>query len=80
MKCYIYLSIVKHLEKIGSECGRHVIFMDFPPRNREGYYAYSSRVKGKVSLFIFVRTLPLLRSRHRNLPIHKPCDLHRFGS
>jgi len=67
MKCSIYLSIVKHLEKIGSVCGRHLIFMNFPPKNWEGYYAYSSRVRGKLSLFIFVRTIPLLRSRQRNL-------------
>jgi hypothetical protein len=26
-----------------------------------------------------VRTLPLLRSRYKNAPIHSPCNLHRFG-
>jgi len=53
--------------------------MNFPPRNWEGYYAYSSRVGGKLCLLIGVRTLPLL-SRHKNPPIHRPLDLHRFGS
>jgi hypothetical protein len=29
---------------------------------------------------IGVRTVPLLKSRHKDLPIHTPSDLHRFGS
>jgi hypothetical protein len=48
----LYLFIVKHLEKIGSECGRHLIFMNFPPRNWEGDYAYSSRVLWEIIPYI----------------------------
>jgi hypothetical protein len=40
------------LEKIGSECGRHLIFMNFPPRNWEGDYAYSSRVLWEIIPYI----------------------------
>jgi hypothetical protein len=29
---------------------------------------------------IGVRTLPLLKSRHKDPPIHTSSDLHRFGS
>jgi hypothetical protein len=54
--------------------------MNFPTRNWEGYYAYSSRVEGKLCLLLGVRTLPLFRSRHKNSPIHTPRDLLRFGS
>ncbi len=71
---------VKHSEKFCSVCGGQLIFMNFPPRNWEGYYAYSSKVGGKLWLLIGVRTLPLLRSMHKNPPIYPPCDLHRFGS
>jgi hypothetical protein len=39
------------------------------PQGWDGNYAY-----------LGLRTLPLLRSRHKNLPIHTPHDLHRFGS
>jgi hypothetical protein len=31
--------LVKHLEKICSVCGGHLISINFPPRNWEGYYA-----------------------------------------
>jgi hypothetical protein len=31
---------LKHLEKICSVLGGHLISMNFPPRNWEGYYAY----------------------------------------
>jgi hypothetical protein len=68
------------LEKICNVCAGYLIAMNFPPRNWEWYYAYSSRVGGKLCLLISVRTLPLLRCRHKNPPIHMPCDLHRFGS
>jgi hypothetical protein len=54
--------------------------INFPSRNWEGYYAYSSRSGGKLCLLVGVRTLPLLRSRHKDPPIHTPRDLHRFGS
>jgi hypothetical protein len=74
---YVY---IKHLEKICSVCGGHLVSMNFHPRNREGYYAYSSKVGGKLCLLIVVRTLPLLRSRDKNPPIHMPCDIRRFGS
>jgi hypothetical protein len=65
---------VNHLVKICSGCGGHLISMNFPLRNWEGYYAYFSKV------LVGVRTLSLLRSRHKNPPIHMPHDLHRFGS
>jgi hypothetical protein len=67
-------------KKISSVCGGHLISMIFPLRNWEGYYAYSSRMRGKLCLLIGVRPLSLLWSRHKNPPIHRPCDLHRFGS
>jgi len=70
----------KHLEKICSVCGGHLIPMNFPLRNWEGYYAYSPGVGEKLCLLIGVRTLPLLRSRHKNPSIHMPCDLHSFDS
>jgi hypothetical protein len=35
--------------------------MNFIPRNWEGYYAYSSKVGGKLCLFIGVRIVPLSR-------------------
>jgi hypothetical protein len=50
---------VKHLEKICSVCGGHLIFINLPPRNWEGYYAYSSRMGGKLCLLVGVRTLLL---------------------
>ncbi len=36
--------------------------------------------EANYALLIGIRTLPLLRSRHKNPPIHRPCDLQRFGS
>jgi hypothetical protein len=51
---------VKHLEKICSVCGRHHISINFSRRNWEGYYAYSSRIGGKLCLFIGVRTLSFI--------------------
>jgi hypothetical protein len=42
--------------------------MNFPPKNWEGYFAYSQRVGGKLWLLIGVRTLPLLRCSIRTLP------------
>jgi len=72
---------VMHLKKICSVCGGHLIFINFPPSNWEGSYAYFSRMGRKLCLLeVGVRTLPLLRSRHKHPPIPKPCDLHRFGS
>jgi hypothetical protein len=53
---------------------------EFPSKNWEGYYAYSSRVGGKLCLLIIVRTLPPLRSGHKIPVINIPCDLQRFGS
>jgi len=47
----------------------------------EGYYGYSSRIGGKLCQLVGVKTLPLLKSRHKNPPIHMPPgDLHRLGS
>jgi hypothetical protein len=31
-------------------CGGHLISINLPPRNWEGYYAYSSRMRGKSCL------------------------------
>ncbi len=70
------LTLLKHFQKILSVCRGHLLSMDFHPRNWERYFAYSSRVGGKLCLLIGVRTLPLLRSRHMNPPIHTPPDLH----
>jgi hypothetical protein len=42
---------VKHLEKFCSVCGGHLISINLPPRNWEGYYAY----------LVGVRTLLLQR-------------------
>jgi tryptophan-rich sensory protein len=63
---------LKRLEKICNVCEGHLISMNFSPTNCEGYYAYSSRVEGKLCLLIDVSTLSLLRRRHKNPPIHKP--------
>jgi hypothetical protein len=73
-------SILQNPKALFSVCGGHFISMNFPPRNWEGYYANSSRVGGKLYLIIGVKTIPLLRGRHKNPPTYKPCDLHRFGS
>jgi hypothetical protein len=48
---------------------------EFPSKNWEGYYAYSSRVGGKFCLLIDVRNLPPLRSGHKNPVVNIPCDL-----
>jgi hypothetical protein len=61
---------VKHLEKICSVHGGHLICI-----NWEEYYAYASRVGGKLCLLISVRTFPVLRGRHKNPPIHSPRDV-----
>ncbi len=63
---------LKHLEKICNVCEGHLIYMNFSPTNCEGYYAFSSRVEGKLCLLIDVSTMSLLRRRHKNRPIHKP--------
>jgi hypothetical protein len=59
---------VKHSRKICSVCGGHLISINFPPRNWEGYYAYLSRMGGNLCLLVGVRTLPLLSYRHKNPP------------
>jgi hypothetical protein len=38
------------LERNCSGCGRHLISINFPHKNWEGYYAYSSRMGGKLCL------------------------------
>jgi len=38
------LHFLKHSEKICSVCGGHLISINFPLTNWEGYYAYSSRM------------------------------------
>ncbi len=67
-------------KKICNICEGHLTSINFPPRNWEGYHAYLSGLGGKLGLLVHVRTIPLLRSRHKYPPIHKPGDLHRFGS
>jgi hypothetical protein len=74
------LPIVKHLEKICSVCGGHLISMNIPPKNWEGCYASSSRVGGKLCLLVGVRTIPLLKSWHNTPRTHTLHDLSRFGS
>jgi hypothetical protein len=68
--------VVKHSKKICSVCGGHFISMNFPPRDWEGYSAYSPRVqeiqclllKGRREIMPTYRckTVPLLKSRHKN--------------
>jgi hypothetical protein len=44
------------------------------------FSAYSSRMRVKLCLIVGVRTLSLLKSRHKNPPhsfIHTPYDLHK---
>jgi hypothetical protein len=41
---------VKHSEKLYSVFGGHLIFLNFPPRKWEGYFAYSSAVGGYLHL------------------------------
>jgi hypothetical protein len=55
---------VKHSEKICSVCGGHLRSINF----LEGYYAYSLRMGGELCLVVGVRTLPLLRSKHKDSP------------
>jgi hypothetical protein len=62
------LSYPKTLGDILNGYGGHHISMNFPLRDWDGYYAYSSRVGRKLCLLIGVRTLLLLNSRHENLP------------
>ncbi len=62
------LSYPKALGDIFSGCGGHHISMNFPLKDWDGYYAYSSKVGRKLCLLIGVRTLPLLNNRHENLP------------
>jgi hypothetical protein len=76
---YLQGNHVNHLEKICSVCGGHLVSINLS-RNWEGYYAYSSRMGGKLCLLVTVRTLMLLMSRHNIPPIHSPRDLHRYGS
>jgi hypothetical protein len=52
---------INHSKKNCSVFGRHFISMNFIPRNWEGYYAYSSKVGGKLCLFIGVKIVPLPR-------------------
>ncbi len=70
--CPVLLECRKALrEKICSVCGRHLMSINFLPRNQEGYhYAYSLRMGEKLCLLVGVRTLPLLRSRHKKPPHH----------
>jgi len=42
---------------------------EYPPRTKEGYYAYGLRVGGQLCLLIGVPSLALLRSRYNNCPL-----------
>jgi hypothetical protein len=79
---FCFLNKSKHLQKICSVCARHHMSMNFTNRNWERYYACSSKGGREIvpTLLIVVRTLTLVRSRHKNPLIHVACDLHPFGS
>jgi len=68
--------LVKHEERIHTVCGGHLISMSF----LLGILCLLPKGRWELCLLIGVITLPLLRSRHKNPPIHTPGDLHRFGS
>jgi hypothetical protein len=53
---------------------------EFPFSKEIGKDIMSTQVWEKKGLFIGVRTLPLLKSRHKNRLIHMLRDLYRFGS
>ncbi len=53
-----FLVLISHTQstqrKFISVCEGHLISMNFPPRNCKGYYAYSSRVGGKLgSVYVY---------------------------
>ncbi len=54
------MDTIKDLEKICIVFGGHLIFINFPLRKWEGYYAYSSIVAGFLHLYVGIRYLPLL--------------------
>jgi hypothetical protein len=63
---------------ICSVVGGHLIFIDFPPRRWQGYYAYSSIVVGFLHLKVAIISLPLLRSRHNIPSTPTPHDVQGF--
>jgi hypothetical protein len=75
---HIYITLVKHLQKLPSVFGGHLLFANIPLRKEEGSHAYSLRVGGKFYLLISGRSVPLLRSRCTNPPSPTSCDLHMF--
>ncbi len=50
---HCYKNIVKHSKKFCSVCGGYFISINFPPKNCKGYYAYSSRVRGRKIMPIY---------------------------
>jgi hypothetical protein len=50
IRLYQFGVLVKHLEKICSVFGGHLISINFLPKKSEGYYAYSSIVEGFLHL------------------------------
>jgi len=52
----------------------------FPSYKLGGILCLLLKDEGAIMPTIGVRTLPLLKSRHKDPPIYTPSDLHRFGS
>jgi len=53
LKCLLRKILEVFTYSIGENfvmCGQHLISINCPPRNWEGYYAYSSRMRGKLCL------------------------------
>jgi hypothetical protein len=59
---------VKYLEKLCCVCGRHLISINFPTRNWEGYYAYSLRMERTLCLLIGVKPSHYWRISIKALP------------
>jgi hypothetical protein len=52
--------------------------MNIPPRKEEGYNTYSLTVRGILHLEVGLRSLLLLRSRHKNHPMPHDLCMLRF--
>jgi len=46
----VYPRLVKHSKNFPSVFGGHLVFVDIPLRQEEGYYIYSLRVGGSLCL------------------------------
>jgi hypothetical protein len=69
-KCGLGLVITENPSPLFWECPHPntLGYMNIPLRKEEGSYTYSLRVGRKLCLVIGVRSLPLSRSRCKNLP------------